>query len=82
MTAQFSGTTSILKRDYIRVNPVPDAETVIALIGGWIEDYNENHPRSGLKWRSPREFIRAKTKTAQVSAETSARSRRPEPVHR
>lgn len=53
-----------LKRDYVRVNPVPDAETVLSLIGDWIEDYNENHPHSGLKWRSPREFIRAKTETA------------------
>lgn len=53
-----------LKRDYVRVNPLPDAETVLALIGDWIEDYNENHPNSGLKWKAPREFIRAKTETA------------------
>ena len=53
-----------LKRDYVRVNPLPDAETTLSLIGDWIEDYNEHHPRSGLKWRSPREFIRTKTETA------------------
>jgi transposase InsO family protein len=53
-----------LKRDYVRVNPLPDAKTVLTLIGDWIEDYNENHPHSGLKWRSPREFIRTKTETA------------------
>lgn len=53
-----------LKRDYVRVNPLPDAASVLPLIGSWIEDYNENHPHSGLKWRSPREFIRAKTETA------------------
>jgi putative transposase len=53
-----------LKRDYVRVNPLSDAESVLPLIGDWIEDYNENHPHSGLKWRSPREFIRAKTETA------------------
>lgn len=52
------------KRDYVRVNPLPDAESVLSLIENWIEDYNENHPHSGLKWRSPREFIRAKTETA------------------
>ena len=52
------------KRDYVRVRPLPDAETVLTLIGDWIEDYNENHPHSGLKWHSPREFIRAKTETA------------------
>ena len=53
-----------LKRDYVRVNPLPDAQTVLKLIGEWIEDYNDNHPHSGLKWCSPREFIRAKTETA------------------
>ena len=53
-----------LKRDYLRVKPLPDAETVLKLIAGWFEDYNENHPHSGLKMRSPREFIKAKTKTA------------------
>lgn len=52
------------KRDYVQVNPLPDAETVIKLIGGWIEDYNENHPHSALKCRSPREFRRAQTETA------------------
>ncbi|SNT43328.1 Transposase InsO and inactivated derivatives [Tropicimonas sediminicola] len=53
-----------LKRDYVRVNPLPDAETVLPLLDTWIEDYNDNHPHSGLKWRSPREFIRAQTETA------------------
>jgi putative transposase len=53
-----------LKRDYVRVTPLPEAKTVLDLIGGWIEDYNENHPHSGLKMRSPREFIRAQTATA------------------
>jgi transposase InsO family protein len=53
-----------LKRDYVRVTPLPDAETALGLIDGWVEDYNENHPHSGLKWRSPREFIAAQTTTA------------------
>lgn len=34
---------------------------VLGKLAGWFEDYNENHPHSGLKMRSPREFIRAKT---------------------
>lgn len=49
------------KRDYVRINPLPDAVTALSKIAGWFEDYNENHPHSGLKMRSPREFIRAKT---------------------
>ena len=47
------------KRDYVRVNPVPDALTALRQIAGWFEDYNENHPHSGLRMHSPREFIRA-----------------------
>lgn len=53
-----------LKRDYVQVTPLPDAQTVLGLIGAWINDYNENHPHSGLKMRSPREFIAAQTATA------------------
>ena len=53
-----------LKRDYVRVTPLPDAWSVLGLIGAWFDDYNDNHPHSGLKMRSPREFIRAQTATA------------------
>ena len=52
------------KRDYVRVKPLPDAKTVLRLLDGWFEDYNENHPHSRLGMRSPREFIRAKSPTA------------------
>lgn len=53
-----------LKRDYVRVTPLPNAQAVLDIVGGWIEDYNDNHPHSGLKMRSPREFIAAQTATA------------------
>ena len=36
----------------------PDAETMLALLPEWIDDYCEVHPHSGLKYRSPREFLR------------------------
>jgi transposase InsO family protein len=49
------------KRDYLRICPLPDAPSVLRQIPGWIEDYNEIHPHSALKMRSPREFIRAQT---------------------
>ena len=48
-----------LKRDYVQVTPTPDGRTALGLIGGWIEDYNENHPHSGLKMRPPREVHRS-----------------------
>jgi transposase InsO family protein len=52
------------RRNYVQVNPLPDAEAVLKSIGSRIEDHNENHPHSALKWRSPREFRRAQTETA------------------
>jgi putative transposase len=45
-----------LKRDYVHVSALPDAATALGLIGRWIDDYDEYHPHSGLKMRSPREF--------------------------
>lgn len=47
------------KRDYLRINPLPDAATALQQVAGWIDDYNEVHPHSALRMRSPREFIRA-----------------------
>jgi len=46
-----------LKRDYVRVTPIPDAATALALIDGGMEDYNTVHPHSRLGYRSPREYI-------------------------
>jgi putative transposase len=45
-----------LKRDYIRVDPRPDARTVIAQLLGWIAHYNDMHPHRALGYRCPREF--------------------------
>ena len=47
------------KRDYLRVNLLPEPPTVLQWIAGQFEDYNEIHPQSGLGMRSPRELIRA-----------------------
>jgi putative transposase len=46
-----------MKRDYVRVSPVPDAETVLRLLPVWLAHYNEVHPHKALGDRSPREFI-------------------------
>ena len=40
------------KRDYVRVNPIPDAAAALALIDNWMEDYNIVHPHSRLGYRS------------------------------
>lgn len=47
------------KRDYVAVNPTPDAETVMAQLPFWFE--NNLHPHSALGYQSPREFISSKS---------------------
>ena len=46
------------KQDCARLSILPDAATVIMLLPAWFEDYNDVHPHSGLKFLSPREFLR------------------------
>ena len=49
-----------MKRDYVAFMPKPDARTAIQNLALAFEHYNEHHPHSALKYRSPREFRRAK----------------------
>lgn len=53
-----------LKRDYARIQPRPDALTVLQQLSAWIDDYNENHPHSGLRMHSPHEFIQSQSQPA------------------
>jgi putative transposase len=45
------------KRDYIYTHDRLDAQTVLAQLPAWFEDYNESHPHKALQMKSPREFI-------------------------
>lgn len=47
-----------MKRDYIAFMPKPDAMTAVRNLAIAFEHYNEEHPHSALKYRSPREFRR------------------------
>src|SRR5262249_39688064 len=58
------------KRDYLGDAELRDAETVLAQLGQWIDDYNSQAPHSALGMRSPREY-RALTLTAAVSTTTA-----------
>ena len=53
-----------LKRDYVRVSPVPDAEAVLRQLPLWLAHYNELHPHRARGYRSPREFIARSTQEA------------------
>ena len=46
-----------IRRDYVRVSPIPDAQTVLESLPLWFEHYNNLHPHKALGYRSPREFI-------------------------
>lgn len=46
-----------IRRDYVRVSPIPDARTVLESLPLWFEHYNNLHPHKALGYRSPREFI-------------------------
>ncbi len=50
-----------LKRDYVRVSPLPDAKAVLRQLPTWLRHYNEVHPHRALGYRSPREFISRST---------------------
>ena len=47
------------KRDYVYLNRLDSAESVMQQLPKWFEDYNEVHPHSGLRMLSPREYRRA-----------------------
>lgn len=50
------------KRDYVYMDDLPDALSVMEQLPSWFEDYNEYHPHKGLKMLSPREFRRKEAK--------------------
>ncbi|WP_087129214.1 IS3 family transposase [Caballeronia concitans] len=47
-----------MKRDYVSWMPKPDARTALQNLAIAFDHYNESHPHSALKYRSPREFRR------------------------
>jgi putative transposase len=50
------GFVHTFKRDYVNVYELRDAETVLAQLAGWIDDYNRQAPHSALGVRSPAEY--------------------------
>lgn len=47
-----------IKRDHVAHMPKADRETALRNLAITFEQYNEKHPHSALKYRSPREFRR------------------------
>jgi transposase InsO family protein len=47
------------KRDYVRVNAIPNAQSLMNLLPAWFDHCNTIHPHKALRYRSLAEFIRA-----------------------
>lgn len=61
------------KRDYVSRMDLADAKTVMAQLPKAFEHFNNVHPHSSLRMRSPREFRQLQQRVAQTgSASTSA----------
>src|SRR5205823_13650302 len=59
------------KRDYLGDADLRDAESVLAQLGAWFDDYNTQAPHSALGIRSPCDY-RALTLTAAIGAATAS----------
>ena len=44
------------RRDYLQLSILPNAATVLGLLQAWMDDYNNVHPHSALRFHSPAEF--------------------------
>jgi putative transposase len=47
----------MMKRDYVRVSPNPNARTELESLPLWFKHYNSLHSHTAFGYRSPREFI-------------------------
>ena len=50
------GFVHTFKRDYVNVHELRDAESVLAQLAAWIDDYNRLAPHSALAMRSPADY--------------------------
>lgn len=53
-----------IKRDYVNVSILPNAQERLSQMSKWMDDYSENHPHLALMISWQREFIRASKQTA------------------
>lgn len=56
----------LFKRDYVYANEIWTAESVLRRLPEWFDDYNRNHPHSGLQMKSPLEYREAVNLTQEV----------------
>jgi transposase InsO family protein len=52
------GFVHTFKRDDVNIHELPDAESVLAQLGAWIDDYHRLAPHSALGMRRPADYAR------------------------
>jgi hypothetical protein len=50
------GFVKTFKRDYVYVNRLDDAASIMRQLAHWMGDYNEIHPHKALRMKSPHEY--------------------------
>ena len=60
------------KRDYVSRMDLADAQTVMAQLPEAFEHFNNVHPHSSLRMRSPREFRQYQQRTVQTERTSSS----------
>ena len=61
------------KRDYVHVNPIPDAATALAVVAGWMEDYNTSpSPQPARKCRSTTRVHQSHVAASRLSGVTGS----------
>lgn len=58
----------LFKRDYVYANELWTVDGVLRQLPSWFEDYNQNHPHSGLNYKSPLDYIQEVKLSKQLSA--------------
>ena len=61
-----------VKRDYVAGAELRDAESVLAQLASWFDDYNTQAPHSALGLRSPRDYRAAMLTAASATTTTPA----------
>ena len=69
------GFVHTFKRDYVNVHELRDAESVLAQLETWIDDYNCQAPHSAPGMRSPADYRALASVSSELTPHLSSRAR-------
>ncbi len=68
------GFVHTFKRECVNVHELRDAESVLAQLGGWIDDYNRQAPHSALGMRSPVDYRALASASRELTSHLSSQA--------